>query len=104
MNVADNSIVIYHAECALFRVDKMTYLGKVIKACVQVAIVKLYFYELADKIIKFGKDAIHSFVDGDEARMMIMGLKRFTKVDDLNPKALRQQIAQDLIDKGTYTI
>ncbi len=104
MNVADISIAIYQAESALLRVEKMIDLGKATEASVQVAIVKLYFYEMADKINKFGKDAIHSFVDGDEARMMIMGLKRFTKVDDLNPKALRQQIAQDLIDKGTYTI
>ncbi|MES2588939.1 MAG: acyl-CoA dehydrogenase family protein [Bacteroidota bacterium] len=104
MNVADIAIAIYQAESALLRVEKMISQGKANDSSVQVDIVKLYFYEMADKINKFGKDAIYSFVEGDEARMMIMGLKRFTKVDEVNPKALRQRIAQDLIEKGTYTL
>lgn len=104
MNIADISIAIFQAESVLLRVEKMINLGKASEKSVQVSIVKLYFYEIADKINKFGKDAILSFVDGDEARLMIMGLKRFTKIDDLNPKILRQQIAQELIDKGGYKI
>ena len=55
-----------------------------------------------DKIAKAGKDAINGFVEGDEARMMMMGLRRFTKIDGFNAKEARQQIAQRLIEAGKY--
>ena len=54
------------------------------------------------KIAKAAKDAIQSFAEGDEARMMLMGLKRFTKTQAFNPKAARQTIAQKLIADGKY--
>ena len=34
--------------------------------------------DAADKVNKSGKDAINAFADGDEQRMILMGLKRFT--------------------------
>ena len=54
------------------------------------------------QIAKAAKDAIQSFAEGDEARMMLMGLKRFTKTQAFNPKAARQNIAQKLIADGKY--
>jgi hypothetical protein len=57
---------------------------------------------VADKIEKAAKDAILSFANGDEARMMLMGLKRFTKTEAHNPKEARQKIAQKLIEKNKY--
>ena len=52
--------------------------------------------------IKAGKDAICSFAEGDELRMMLMGIKRFTKVEPLNTKMTRQRIAQKMIDENKY--
>jgi hypothetical protein len=51
---------------------------------------------------KAGKDAINSFVEGDELRMMMMGLKRFTKHAPFNAKEARQQVALSLIEAGKY--
>jgi hypothetical protein len=59
---------------------------------------------VADKIEKAAKDAILSFANGDEARMMLMGLKRFTKTEVHNPKEARQKIAQLLIEKNKYCL
>ncbi len=102
MNIADLSIWTYHAESVLLRVDKLIS-QKGEEACEhEIAIVKTYFYDIADKINKAGKDAINSFAGGDEGKMMLMGLKRFTKIDGYNVKEARQKIAQRVIDSGKY--
>ncbi|PKR81382.1 acyl-CoA dehydrogenase [Brumimicrobium salinarum] len=102
MNIADLSIDTYMAESVLLRVDKLISM-KGEEACKdEIAIVKTYFYDIADKINKAGKDAINSFAGGDEAKMMLMGLKRFTKVEGFNAKEARQQIALRVIEAGEY--
>lgn len=102
MNVADLAIWIYQAESVLLRVQKkIEKVGE--EACaVDIAIAKTYFYDTAYRIEKAAKDAIYSFAEGDEARMMLMGLKRFTKVEAFNPKNARQLIAQKLIEDKKY--
>jgi hypothetical protein len=102
MNIADIAIWTYQAESVLLRVQKkIARLGE--EACaVDIAICRTYFYDIADKINKAAKDAIYSFAEGDEVRMMTMGLKRFTKTEVYNHKEARQLIAQKLINDGRY--
>ncbi len=102
MNIADMAIWTYLAESVYLRVQKkINSQGEA--ACEHdIAIAKTYFYDVADKIAKAAKDAINSYAEGDEARMMLMGLKRFTKTQPFNPKAARQIIAQKLIEDGRY--
>ena len=68
----------------------------------QIAMVKTYFYDIADDMNKAGKDALNSFAEGDELKMMLMGLKRFTKTQPFNPKEARQLIAAKIIEENTY--
>jgi len=104
MNIADITILVYEAESALLRVLKNIEI-KGEKACeIQIAIVQTFFYDAADKINKLAKDALNSFAQGDELKMMLMGLKRFTKLNSINPKEYRQIIAQKLIEDGSYTL
>ena len=102
MNIADLSIITYLAESVLLRVEKLiSQRGE--EACKdEIAIVKTYFYDAADQINKHGKDAINSFAEGDEAKMMLMGLKRFTKTEAFNPKEARQAIATRVIEENKY--
>ena len=102
MNIADIAIWTYQAESVLLRVQKkIARVGE--EACaVDIAICRTYFYDIADKINKAAKDAIYSFAEGDEVRMMTMGLKRFTKTEVFNHKEARQLIAQKLINDGRY--
>ena len=102
MNISDISIWTYLAESALLRVQQMIELKGEENCQEEIAIVKTYFYDTADKINKAGKDALNSFVEGDELRMMLMGLKRFTKTESFNPKTARQLIAVKVIDKNEY--
>lgn len=102
MNIADMSIITYQAESALLRVEKMIELKGEAACEAQIAMVKTFFYDAADKIDKAGKDALNSFAEGDELRMMLMGLKRFTKTEAFNPKAARQKIAELIIEANKY--
>lgn len=59
---------------------------------------KAFIYDAADRINKQAKDAINSISEGDEQRMLLLGLKRFTKIEPLNIKEIRREIAGLMID------
>lgn len=102
MNIADMSIHTYLAESTLLRVQKAIKNKGSEAVKEEIALVKVLFYDAAEKIAKSAKDAINSFAEGDEKRMMHMGLKRFTKSNDINPKDLRQMIAARIIEANHY--
>ena len=102
MNIADMAIATFNAESALVRAIKLTD-QKGEGACqFELDITRTFLYDAADRINKFGKDAINAFADGDEQRMMLLGLKRFTKADSFNSKDARRRIAEKLINDGKY--
>ena len=68
----------------------------------QADIMRTYLYDAADRINKAGKDALNSFADGDELRMMHIGLKRFTKVEPFNSKEARRRISDRLVADNGY--
>lgn len=102
MSLADMGIYVYAAESALLRVEKLIATKGEAACADQIAMVKTYVYDAADYINKAGKDAINAFAEGDMQRMLHMGLKRFTKVDPVNTKATRRQIAATLLAENTY--
>jgi alkylation response protein AidB-like acyl-CoA dehydrogenase len=102
MNVSDMIIWTYQAESALLRLGKMNAKGMDVSIAEQ--IVQTYFYDSADHIAKAAKDALNSFMTGDELAMSLMGIRRFTKMKSFNAKEARQQIAQFVIEKGKYAI
>jgi alkylation response protein AidB-like acyl-CoA dehydrogenase len=104
MNIADMSIITYHAESALLRLEKLSKTKSEAELEVQTAIVKTYIYDAADAINKAGKDALNSFAEGDELRMMHIGLKRFTKVDPYNTKDARRTICAQLVADDGYKL
>ena len=55
-----------------------------------------------DKVNKYGKDAINAFAEGDEQRMMLLGLKRFTKAAAVNTKDARRLIANKMIEANDF--
>ncbi len=102
MNAADMINDCYVAESVLLRVEKMAKKYGEDKVGVYIDIAKTYIYDAADRINKAGKDALMAFVAEDELKMMLMGMKRFTKVAPLNTKETRQRIALKAIDKNEY--
>ncbi len=102
MNIADMAIEIFHAESALLRVQKLVHEHGAAANSLQADIMRTYLYDAADKINKAGKDALNGFAEGDELRMMHIGLKRFTKVQPFNTKAARRRIADKMIAENKY--
>lgn len=102
MNIADMAIETYNAESALLRVMKLAEIRGEAATSLQADIMRTYLYDAADRINKAGKDALNSFADGDELRMMHIGLKRFTKVEPFNTKDARRRISDKLVADDGY--
>lgn len=62
---------------------------------------RIFISDAAHRINHAGKNAVNAFAEGDEQRMMLLGIKRFTKVAPLNTKDARRKIAQALIENGS---
>ncbi len=102
MNIADMAIETYVAESILLRVEKLVSMRGEAACEVELAMMRSYINSACDKIWINGKEALNSFGDGDELRMMLMGLKRYTKQEPFNAKVARQTVAQKLIDENKY--
>jgi alkylation response protein AidB-like acyl-CoA dehydrogenase len=102
MNIADVLIETYVAESVMLRTEKLVGIRGEAACEAQLAMMRTYIYDAADTINKAGKDALNSFAEGDELRMMLMGLKRFTKTEAFNIRDARQTVAQKLIENNKY--
>lgn len=101
MNLADMMIEIYAAESAILRAEKLMSLADA-SGKISLAMARVYLYDAVDKISKAAKDAIAAFTSGDEQKIMLMGMRRFTKTDLLDTKALRREIADAVIAEEKY--
>jgi alkylation response protein AidB-like acyl-CoA dehydrogenase len=102
MNVADIMIELYAAESVLLRVQKLAQTHSEEEICNQINMMKVLFNEVNDRVAKFAKDALMSFAEGDELSIMLMGVKRFTKLAPVNVKQARREIAKALIEANEY--
>jgi hypothetical protein len=103
MAAADMLIEIYMAESTLLRTEKMAKAQGENKVKEQIAMAKLYLYKAVDIINQKGKESIISFAEGDEQRMMLMGLRRFTKYTNMpNIVGLRETITTKLVAENSY--
>jgi alkylation response protein AidB-like acyl-CoA dehydrogenase len=102
MNIADMTIETFIAESTLLRVMKLADKQGENTVKIQVDMLHCYLNTAVDKVNNFGKEAINSFAAGDEQRMMLLGLKRFTKIEPFNSKDARRRIADKLINENKY--
>lgn len=102
MNVADMLIDTFNAESALLRAAKLAEKNGEEAAKLQIAIMSVYLSDALERLNTNGKHALAAFAEGDELRMMMLGLKRFTKFKPVNTKNLRRDIAQSMIKANDY--
>ena len=102
MNIADMAILTFNAESALLRVIKQTEKEGEAATSLQTAMMRCYLNDAIDQVNKAGREALNAFASGDEQRMMLLGLKRFTKAAPFNSKEARRSIADKLIADGRY--
>ncbi|MFM2206315.1 MAG: hypothetical protein RL213_290 [Bacteroidota bacterium] len=102
MSIADMLIETYVTESLQLRVEKLA-AREGAEACgAQLDMLRVYLYDAADRIHKSGKDAINAFSEGDEQRMLLMGVKRFTKTAPFNSKEARRRISARLLGENKY--
>jgi alkylation response protein AidB-like acyl-CoA dehydrogenase len=102
MNLADMLIEGYVAESTLLRVEKLISVRGEENCKIEKEMAINYLHHAIEKAASAGKEAIYAFADGDELRLMLLGLKRFTKIDPYNLKESRRKIANHVIEKGEY--
>lgn len=102
MNIADMAILTFNAESALHRIIKMADKEGEQAIALHIDMMRCYLNDAVDKLNKAGKEALNAFSSGDEQRMMLLGLKRFTKTAAFNSKDARRRIADKLIAENKY--
>lgn len=101
MHIADMLNMTFMAESMLLRTMKLDGNNSDVSSLAYDA-TKVFIADAADSINHSGKNAVNAFAEGDEQRMMLLGIKRFTKVQPFNTKEARRRIAKHLIDKEEY--
>ena len=101
MYLADMAIDTFQAECVVLRALKMTQTGHA-DAAIATDMARTFLYDAADRINHAGKAAVNAFAEGDTQRMMMLGVKRFTKVGNFNTKEARRRIAKRVTEAGKY--
>lgn len=102
MNLADMLIEGYVAESTLLRVEKLIGMKGEAACEIQREMAMIYLHYAVEKAAAAGKQAIYAFAEGDEQRLMLLGLKRFTKMEPYNLKAARRKVAEHVITEGKY--
>lgn len=102
MNLADMMIEGYVAESVLLRTEKLVSI-KGEEACShQIDMTRIYLHHALNIATSAAKEAIYGFAEGDELRMMLMGLKRYTKIEPINLKEARRRVADYVISQNRY--
>jgi alkylation response protein AidB-like acyl-CoA dehydrogenase len=104
LNIADMIIKTFTAESALLRVIKLAETKEEAAIQFEIDMARVYLYDAADEINKHAKEAVNAFAQGDDQRMMLLGIKRFTKLQPFNTKEARRRIAKKLVNDGRYPL
>ncbi|MCS6895919.1 MAG: acyl-CoA dehydrogenase family protein [Bacteroidia bacterium] len=102
MAIADMLIDTYVTESMLLRTEKIALTQGEAAATDQLAMTQVFLTDAQERAASAGRRAILHAAQGDERRMLLMGLKRFTKPLEIDTIALRRQIAERLIAAEKY--
>ena len=102
LNIADMVIEVYAAESTILRTQKLISKTGDVANQLYIDMAQLYLDRAVRKIKNAGDEAVACFTTGDELKVMMMGMKRFTKVTPVNTKELRQRIADVMIEKNAF--
>ncbi|MFY0600675.1 MAG: acyl-CoA dehydrogenase family protein [Cyclobacteriaceae bacterium] len=102
MHIADMLIEIYAAESTILRTEKLMSLYGDEGSKLYQNMASLYLYEAVAKIKNHGDEAVACFTEGDELKVMLMGMKRFTKTNPVNTRNLRRGIAEKMIEQNAF--
>ena len=102
MNIADIIGEVYLAESTLLRAEKLVQQRGEEAVQRQLDMARIYLHTAIDRVYLAAKEALHSFAEGDELKMMLVGIRRFTKAGPYNSKDARQRVAKTLIEASGW--
>ena len=102
MHIADMLIEIYAAESTLLRTEKLMGIYGDEGSQLYQQMAKLYMHDAVQKIRNHGEEAVACFTEGDELKVLLMGMKRFTKINSVNTRDLRRAIADKMISENKF--
>jgi alkylation response protein AidB-like acyl-CoA dehydrogenase len=102
MNIADMVIETYVAESTILRTQKLISKTGIEDNELYVNMAKVYLSLALKRLKNAGDEAVACFAEGDEMKVMMMGMKRFTKMDPYNMRDLRRSIADEMITQNKF--
>ncbi len=102
LRLADMMIEVYNLESVILRTEKLASLRGEAAVKHQITMVKAVTYSAVEKVGAAGREAILSFAENDELKVLMLGIKRFTKPYAVNIAQLRREIAHVVIEQGKY--
>jgi alkylation response protein AidB-like acyl-CoA dehydrogenase len=102
MNIADMIIEVYVAESTILRTQKLISTTGEEANSLFIDMAKAYLHRAVQVVKNAGDEAVASFTTGDELKVMLMGMKRFTKSNPLNTKDLRRRVADRMIELNKF--
>jgi len=102
MNIADMMIEVFTCESLLLRAEKLVSMRGEKESALQLDILRVSINDAVDRIQISARNTIASMSDGDEQRMLLSGLKRFTKWAPVNTKDARRRISSALCEANAY--
>ncbi len=102
MNITDMVIEIFAAESAILRTLKFADKNGEAQAKYFVDMTRVYVSEALEKINLYGKHAVSAFAEGDELKVLLLGLKRFTKFEPVDVIKLRREVADKMLEENKY--
>ncbi|WP_196891746.1 acyl-CoA dehydrogenase family protein [Aureivirga marina] len=103
MAAADIMMAIFISESTILRTEKAIKNNPDKNYDAEIAMAKINLFHTVEVTKRSGREAIISFAEGDDLRLLLLGLKRFTKyVNEPNIFALQKQIAEKLIKENKY--
>ncbi len=102
MRVADIIIQAFAAESCVLRTQKVMVSGK--DSGVHQAATHLFVGRAVEICARSGREALSAFLEGDDLRLNLAALRRFTKYEPRNNIALRRGMAERVLEADGYPI
>jgi butyryl-CoA dehydrogenase len=102
--IADMTIETYAMESAVLRAQKIVEQQGESAAALPTAMARVYLSGAMEKVEAAAKKVIAAVAEGDMLRTQLAILRRLAKYEPFNTIALRQQIAEKVIERGKYTL
>lgn len=99
---ADIIIEAFLMDSAYGRTAKLIARNGVAKHEYEIEATRLYIHDAMGRIETSAKNALAATVEGDELRMLLAALRRFTKQTPINTSAIRERLADKAVEAGGY--